>query len=311
MGSCRETAFLIACVIIAGVLLSSSCNSQTENTDKNHAHAVRQRMYRMHLGDTTVPSISAFSVYEIVRGCPENKGIGRIFLRISATDDMTPVGSCEYRLVVVGGQLPKGFISPTEPMYSRDYFAEGQQLELLILKWDDGRKRIQDPFDFQMVLYAVDRGGNASPSSDTIRVAHSGRYIDILFDFGVLARNRLDTARGVFVKDMVADPPLTLDLTLTKKEREQVLSRAKEIGFFDMPRVAIPENSVSRMSPCSSYYLEIRAGNRRHSVSWDNCARWKNDQVMDSLREISRMIQDMIMSKEAYKRSPEPTSGYL
>ena len=264
-------------------------------------------MYRTRLGDTTAPSISAVSVYEIVRGDPGNGGLGRICLTASATDDMTPPGQCEYQLVVIGGQLPKGFIPPTGPIHSKEYFADGRELEMLTLRWDDGRDATQDAFDFQIMLYAIDRAGYHSPPSDTVRVEHSGSYIDILFAFGVRARNRLDTAHGIFIKDMVSDPPLTLDLTLTEGEREQVLAKATETGFFDLPRVVTPDSSSCRRFPCGTSYPAIRAGNKRHGVSWDNCGCWEKE----SLKELSRMIMSMIMSKETYKRSPEPTSGYL
>lgn len=308
MRTCPETTFLVAGVLIIGALLSGSCDSHTETAGRTRASAHGQRKDR---ADTLAPSISDVSVYEIVRGRPENSGLGQIFIMISATDDRTPLENLEYRLVSIGGRFPQGFISPTGSIYSQEYSADGQELEMITLKWNDGSSDIQDAFDFQLMLYAVDRSGNTSPPSDTIRVAHSGRYIDILFDFGVGAKNRLDTARGIFIKDMVMDPPLTLDLTLTKKEREEVLARAKEIGFFDLPRVVRPRIPYSAVTPCGSYHLKIRAGNKTHEVSWNGCVGWKNDPLMDSLNEIRLMILKMIMSKEAYKRSPEPRGFYL
>jgi hypothetical protein len=257
--------------------------------------------------DTVAPAVPTVSVHEIVRGREDNGGLGRIFLSVSGTDNKTPSYGLAYRLTLASGKLPEGLEMPKYDWHPSEVLEEEGVLRVIRLTWNDGRSDIQEPFNFQIAVLAVDRAGNVSEASDTVRVASSGSHIDVVFRFGVGPTNNLDTRRGQFTKDMIADPPITLNLTLTDDERHEVLTTAQRIGFFQLPRVISPDTSNCMVTPCGKYYLRIIVDHLSHEVSWNNCACWE----MESLRDLRLMIQKMIISKEAYKRSPKPKGAYL
>lgn len=256
--------------------------------------------------DTVPPSIPDVFVHEIVRGHPGGSGFGHIYLAVSSRDDRMPQTIIRYLVELVDGELPRNLHLPEHPLSPRHTFENGRNVDLITLRWDEGKTEVQDPISFGIVLYAMDRAGNVSKASDKVSVFHSGSQIDMVFSYGHRGRNRLDTRQGIFVKDMVADPPVTLELTLTENERNQVAAKAEEIGFFEMPRIVEPEDTACSATPCGSFYLQLRIGNRMHQVYWDDCSCWE----MESLVELRLMIQEMIEAKDAYKTSPKPRGAY-
>lgn len=49
------------------------------------------------------------------------------------------------------------------------------------------------------------------------------------------AKNELNTFNGNYTKDMVVDPPVTVNLTLSEKEMNTIHDKMAEINFFDYP----------------------------------------------------------------------------
>ena len=58
---------------------------------------------------------------------------------------------------------------------------------------------------------------------------------NLIFQYGVGARNELNTFEGTYTKDMIMDPPITVNLTLSKEELDIIYQKMIEINFFGYP----------------------------------------------------------------------------
>lgn len=117
------------------------------------------------------------------------------------TDDRTAPGDLGYVVKVTAGNLPPGATLPSDTVLADP--AAG----LLALGWIDGANDDQESIDFTLTLTPVDRGGNAGPESDPIRVhddgsasgcraSRGGDARSFLLVAGLLAVARLATRRG-------------------------------------------------------------------------------------------------------------------
>ncbi|MFC1919116.1 hypothetical protein ACFLWW_04025, partial [Chloroflexota bacterium] len=83
---------------------------------------------------------------------------------------------------------------------------------------------------------------------------------NLIFKYGVMARNELDTFQGTYTKDMVADPPITVNLSLTEEELDRIHRKMLEIDFFNYPEtftVSVAQGEkVGIVTPYSSYYFK-------------------------------------------------------
>jgi hypothetical protein len=137
---------------------------------------------------------------------------------------------------------------------------------------------------------------------------------NLIFKYGVGARNELDMFKGTYTKDMVNDPSVTVPLSLSQEEMDRIYQKMVEIDFFDYPdrfSVAVPLGELTGMvTPYSSYYFKIEYNSRIKELWWDDKITNK-DEKADRLRELIRLIKDIVEVKEEYKKLPEPSGGYL
>ena len=136
---------------------------------------------------------------------------------------------------------------------------------------------------------------------------------DLEFKYGITARNVLNTFEGTYTKDMVADPPITIDLTLSDEEKEEIYLKMMEIDFFDYPdefSVEIsPDDMVTIVTPYSSYYFRVACDSQMKELRWDDDIK-NTDEQADRLRELITLIRNIVESKEEYRALPTPTSAY-
>lgn len=143
---------------------------------------------------------------------------------------------------------------------------------------------------------------------------------DLIFKYGVKGpssepKNVLDTFRGTFTKDMVIDPPITVKLRLTEEELDRIHQKMLEIGFFQYPtsfRVRVlPWESRCIVEPYSSHHFKVIShGHVVKQLWWDDEICNENEKA-DNLRELIRLICEIIESKPEYEKLPEPRAGYI
>jgi hypothetical protein len=149
---------------------------------------------------------------------------------------------------------------------------------------------------------------------DCTAPTHGGSGFGLIFRYGVMARNELNTFKGTFTKDMVSDPSITVNLSLSEEELDSIYRKMVEIDFFDYPDEfsvsVLPWESVGMITPHSSYYFKVEYDSKVKELRWEDKITNK-DEKADKLRELIKLIRDIIESKEEYQKLPKPTSGYL
>ncbi len=139
------------------------------------------------------------------------------------------------------------------------------------------------------------------------------RIVSVRFDFGVGARNHLDTVSGLYTHDMVCDPPVTVPMQLTDEDAARILAAAQAIAFFAPPREnqsASTAPATCSIVPCTTWHLEIQTNLRSNSLSWDNC----NCSIgPDGERgeAAASAVEGAIRANPAFATLPKPRCGYL
>ena len=153
------------------------------------------------------------------------------------------------------------------------------------------------------------------------------QQIEIVCHWGHEGENQLDTRAGTFTKDMISNPDTTVWLTLTWEQKQEVLSFADSIGFFQYPgmvpfdfeEVLVLVDSASGeyalqgsgwgRDPCEKLMLGIVTSEREYTVSWDDCMGPRHEMV-EPLDDLVDMIVAMVMSNPEYRALPRPRGAY-
>jgi len=127
---------------------------------------------------------------------------------------------------------------------------------------------------------------------------------NLIFKYGVGAKNELDTFNQTYTKDMVMDPSVTIKFKLTDSELAGIYQKISDLKLFDISQ---PTEGNMMVTPCSSYYLKVQIGSDEKDMSWSNC----RGKINDKLQQFTAYIISIIESKEDYKKLPTPRGGYL
>lgn len=164
-----------------------------------------------------------------------------------------------------------------------------------------------------LFLSLVGCGGTAN-SQGGVGDGNQKAPFNFIFKYSVTARNVLDTFQGTFTKDMVLDPPITIELTLSDAEMDSIYQKMVEIDFFSYPNEFEVDVSGSELigtvTPYSTYYFDVEYPSGTKELKWEDEIT-NPDEKADKLRELINLIRNIVESKEEYKNLPEPGSGYL
>ena len=157
------------------------------------------------------------------------------------------------------------------------------------------------------------------PSTPPITPSESN--FNLIFAYGVGAKNRLDTFKGIYTKDMVVDQSITVNLYLSKNELDIIYQKMVEINFFDYPdkfSVSIPPEEAIMLTPYSSYYFKVKHDSKIKELWWDDNKFWQEggkltykDEKAEKLKELIELIRNIIESKEEYTKLPTPRRVYV
>jgi|GEM_PF-1693214 len=124
---------------------------------------------------------------------------------------------------------------------------------------------------------------------------------NLIFRYGIGAKNELNTFNNTYTKDMIMDPAVITNLELTNQELSNIYNKSIDLKLFDKEASSTGENIA--VTPCSSYYLKIN----QNEVSWDNC----HGKISGKFQQFTDYIIKIIESKEEYKALPTPKGLYL
>jgi hypothetical protein len=134
------------------------------------------------------------------------------------------------------------------------------------------------------------------------------------YGYGTVNKNVLNTFDGTYTKDMVSDPPITIEFSLSDEEMDRIYQKMVEVNFFCYPDkfvIPVPEGEfVGAGSPYQGYYFKVECGHKVKVLQWEDEITNKNEDT-GKLRTLIRLIRDIIESKEEYKNLPSPRGGYL
>jgi hypothetical protein len=137
---------------------------------------------------------------------------------------------------------------------------------------------------------------------------------NLIFKYGVNARNELNTFQGTYTKDMIVDPSMTIELSLSEEELDRIYQKMVEIDFFNYPDEfsipVAPEGPVTIVTPYASYYFKVQHNSVIKELWWEDEI-VKEDERADRLRALIEFIRDIVESREEYQKLPQPRSGYL
>jgi hypothetical protein len=125
--------------------------------------------------------------------------------------------------------------------------------------------------------------------------------------------NVLDTSSGTLVYTPLGGTrATTISLRLTDDELESIYKKAISINFFEYPsEFIVPEDQVlGYEAPAASYQLSMTNGELTNSVSWrDDTITTPGYTKADQLRELMKMIEELIQSYPEVQDLPEPEAG--
>jgi len=178
--------------------------------------------------------------------------------------------------------------------------------------YDDGfkmKRRLSIIVSLVLVVSLLGMAGCSTPPA-----AQSD--FNLIFRYGVGAKNELNTFEGTYTRDMISDPSITVPLSLAEEEQDRIYKKMVEINFFDYPEkfslTVAPGESVGMVTPYMTYYFRVEYDSRIKEVRWeDEIININENEKADKLRELIKLITDIIEAKEEYQRLPEPTSGYM
>lgn len=147
--------------------------------------------------------------------------------------------------------------------------------------------------------------------------------------YGVNAKNVLDTANDRFTKDLVGDT-VTTALALTDAELEQIQNKLVEIDFWNVekyPAYFTVPDAKCRTMPHSSISFVVTEGSVVKELTWQdmsakrNCSSGRGSRTQapsepeylpaEQLRELVRLIQQIVESKPEFQRLPPAKGAYL
>ncbi len=128
--------------------------------------------------------------------------------------------------------------------------------------------------------------------------------------YGVGNKNILNTFEDTFTKDMVVDPPITINLALSQEEMKTIYDEMRRINILDYPTRFNPDRNIAEV-PHPSYYLKIRFNGEVKEIYWKKGIASEVDEAIKLKELIDWYIRDeIIQSRLEYKKLPEPRGGY-
>lgn len=153
--------------------------------------------------------------------------------------------------------------------------------------------------------------------SQQVSTDNKKNEFNFILQYGILARNKIDTFNGTYTKDLISAGTKTIKLRLNDTELSEIEEQMKQIGILDYPEKFVPENSRI-VTPNVTYHLKINIDGRTKEIHWEdyNCfdidgiAKPVEPVEATKLRNVMKNIITIIEQKEEYKKLPQPVGGY-
>lgn len=139
------------------------------------------------------------------------------------------------------------------------------------------------------------------------------RDFNLKLRYGIAARNELNTFQNTYTKDLILDGTITARFVLSDAELQEIKRKMIEIDFFSYPEtfsVLRTDTIVVSIEPHATYDFELKYNASIKRLHWDDGI-ITNDQRATRLRDLIRLIQNIIEAKPEYRQLPPARGGYL
>lgn len=140
---------------------------------------------------------------------------------------------------------------------------------------------------------------------------------NFIIAYGYNAKNKIDTFKGEYTKDLVEDGSATCKIKFTEDEMRKIYEEMKKIDIVNYPRQFTPpyrDNPKSGIeaeaTSYSTYYFIIQIDGKVKEINWVD----KNlSQASDvkQLHELIRRVMEIVEDKDEYKKLPPQNGAYL
>jgi len=136
-----------------------------------------------------------------------------------------------------------------------------------------------------------------------------------VFEFGSCSMDKFDTFKGEFTQDRVVEPSITLALQLSDEQMTMIYGKIVEIDLARYPEVfAVPKPLMGEVVMISSPYnygLTVENGESRTSIHWTDDIVQPTTPKADQLRELFRLIIQMVREDPGFQQLPEVKFGCI
>ncbi len=139
-------------------------------------------------------------------------------------------------------------------------------------------------------------------------------YFEVRYSFGVGEKNVLDTAEGLYAKDMVCAGPKEYTMILGNADREKIYSAIVENGFFylkDDFTERCDEPGCGQIKHESSVTINVTVGSHSKAIRWAAGYIRQDDPELKNLSAVSNTIYRIIERREKEMNISQPDCGYL
>jgi hypothetical protein len=141
----------------------------------------------------------------------------------------------------------------------------------------------------------------------------------VIYAYGYHMRNILNTVNNTYTHDMVVDPPVVINLTLSELELSTIWNAAQDNKFFRMKNLTdfcplYPSSSqCANIIPEKEYRLTITANGQNQTVMLRQNYELNQGQDPDLRRfkNITATINSVLSQREELQDLPKPKGGYL
>lgn len=131
---------------------------------------------------------------------------------------------------------------------------------------------------------------------------------NILFKYGVTARNELNTFDNTYTKDMIIDPPVKIWLYLSDDEMNQIKQKIVEIDFFNLPETLPLRSDGGFVTPQDDFYIKVQNGSAVKEVSWSSNS--EVNSIEQNLTQLANLLTGIVEQRPEYRDLPPPNGGY-
>lgn len=146
--------------------------------------------------------------------------------------------------------------------------------------------------------------------SDLSTSPGSGSF-EMKFSYGVGTKNVLNTFDGTYTKNLIMDGTITVPFTVSDSALQSIRTEMNEIRFFEYPDTfGIPtSDTVVYVTPHSTYIFDVSENSVVKHLYWSD-SNMLQDTAAVKLRNLIKLIEDIVESNPKYSQLPPAKGGY-